>query len=185
MPFVDLFTMLPPDMRTYLFTATSALLAFPRSGHSQQACFPSQAVYRSIVHEQSVSINTDVLHNTTFYAIPEVAVTVHNAPTSFDGITTFRWTETETLRPPGMRSSLASASQASVTATADDTFVLMVMEQNRHQRRQTGTMYETLCFGSAETIADAQSPFTGISAAMGPSPMTAPHRLSTPYTMAS
>lgn len=48
----------------------------------------------STVHEQAVSINTDVLTNTTFYPIPQVALTISNAPTSLDTLTTLTWTET-------------------------------------------------------------------------------------------
>lgn len=58
------------------------------------ACSIAERLVRThTVREQAVSINTDVLTNTTFYAIPDVAITVTNAPTSFNTVTTLHWTE--------------------------------------------------------------------------------------------
>ncbi|EME82882.1 uncharacterized protein MYCFIDRAFT_174398 [Pseudocercospora fijiensis CIRAD86] len=70
------------------------------------------------VREQAAYINTDVLENTTFYAIPEMAVTVTNAPTSFDEVTTFKWTEYD-MRARG--SGLSSNFIQSPTAAAMQT----------------------------------------------------------------
>jgi len=82
------------------------------------------------VHEQAVSINTDVLSNTTFYAIPQVAITVNNAPTSFDGVTTLTWTETagSTIQYSPTQASSADPQQTAAI------FFLMVSDATRHPR---------------------------------------------------
>lgn len=118
----------------------SLILALPSLIDAQQACSLRYPLTYKIVHEQPISINTDVLLNTTFNPIREVTVTINNAPTSLDGVTTFWWTETKTQ----VSSSLFSLTSTSVQTTAtpsDSSFVLLVMGQNHNQRRQSGSYY--------------------------------------------
>ena len=82
------------------------LLLLPRLMAAQQACQISQPLNYGTVHEQVISINTNVLFNTTFFPIANVGITIGNAPTSLDGITTFHWTEKD--RTKSLRSRLAS-----------------------------------------------------------------------------
>lgn len=102
------------------------------------------SVERQTVHEQIVSINTEVLSNTTFYPVPEVAVTITNAPTSLDGITTFRWTESPKITWGPTLTSLAPIPQSlqSLATAASDlentSFILMVLRSDGLQIRQQG-----------------------------------------------
>lgn len=84
----------------HLFLAFSEILAtLPRPARCQNACLSAKPVAQQVVYEQPVSINTDVLSNITFYPFFPIAVTVSNAPTSFDGITTFTWTSSMAPKP--------------------------------------------------------------------------------------
>lgn len=65
------------------------LLALPQLIAAQQACLQRPVSY-GVIHERAVSINT------AFTPYPEAALTISNAPTSIDGVTTFTWTETKT-----------------------------------------------------------------------------------------
>ncbi|KAK5736571.1 hypothetical protein LTR17_007390 [Elasticomyces elasticus] len=99
------------------------------------------------VYEQAISINTYVQTNTTFYPAPHYAVTVSNAPTSFDGITTFRYTESRTLA----NTAATTKSTASLVATptvALNAYVLVVQrdpgrqtDRRKIHQRQSGTFY--------------------------------------------
>lgn len=80
---------------------------------SQNACSSRNPQSQLVVYQQAVSINTDVLLNTTFYPIPNIPVTVNNAPTSFDGITTITWTKTVAGLP------LDSAHQSTTTEASN------------------------------------------------------------------
>lgn len=95
---------LTPSLCTLVF----GLLAFgnhvvrAQNFTDTSACLIAERFIRTMtVREQAAYINTNVFENTTFHAIPEMAITVSNAPTSFDGLTTFRWTEYDTraVRP--------------------------------------------------------------------------------------
>jgi len=119
---------------------SALLLSFPDLPLAQGPCELDQPLLYGVVHEQAVSVNTDVLLNTTFNPFPEVAVTISNAPTSLDGITTFTWTQTKTYAryPPSMTSS----SSVQTTTTASDTsYVLLVRDQKPNHKRQSGSYY--------------------------------------------
>lgn len=121
---------------------------FPSLIQAEDACQLSQRLLTpGIVHEQAVSINTDVLVNTTFYAIPEAPITVTNAPTSFDTMTTMRWTEQRITRSSTTSPLLATSAlrlYASATPTGaieESSFVLMVSYNNDLQKRQLGSTF--------------------------------------------
>lgn len=79
----------------HIFLAFADLLStLPISVRSQSACLSPRPPIQHVVYEQAVSINTDVLYNTTFYPLPEAAITVTNAPTRYSGVTTLQWTST-------------------------------------------------------------------------------------------
>ena len=115
--------------------SSALLLSLPDSLLAQGPC----EMY-GVVHEQAVSVNTDVLLNTTFNPFPEVVVTISNAPTSLDGITTFAWTETKTYaRYP--RSMTSSSSVQTTTTASDTSYVLLVRDQKPNHKRQSGSYY--------------------------------------------
>lgn len=122
------------------------MLTYPDPVNAKHACQFTQGLHQGIVHEQPISINTNVLWNTTFYPLPEYGVTVTNAPTSFHGITTFRWTELAPYKSTVRSPSLASEAQlASISATptslfADSEFVLLVLGDRRNEKRQAGSV---------------------------------------------
>lgn len=123
------------------------ILAYPNAGAAKDACDLTQSLHRGIVHEQPVSISTDVLWNTTFYPVPGYdGVTVTNAPTSLHGVTIFRWTEFLSYATTALSPSLASQAQvASMSATptpaySGSEFVLVVLGDKKNERRQTGSV---------------------------------------------
>lgn len=142
------------------------LLALTANAQKRQiietsACAITDQITRTAtVREQPVSINTDVLQNTTFYPIPDHAITVTNAPTSFDMITTFSWTEYDT-RPAQETNPFAqsttmqysyttseSATSAQVTPAANpmDAYYVMLlsfgaMAGRVNPKRQSGQQY--------------------------------------------
>ena len=127
------------------------LLGYPLALHAQSqnsACLIAERFQQTYtVREQAVSINTEVRSNTTFYPIPEGAVTITNAPTSIDTITTFRWTEAQVPMsiwaptiPASTSASLSSMaySTAMQTGMADlgDYYVIAAMGARNVQKRQ-------------------------------------------------
>lgn len=136
---------LPPALRKVLI---GLILCYSTPIMAADACdLTRQYLTTRTVHEQTVSINTDVSRNTTFYPIPQVAITVSNAPTSFDGITALHWTEprasTASRTTPLIATSLVKA-YASATPTEvlqESSFVLMVLRTNENQKRQMGSVY--------------------------------------------
>jgi hypothetical protein len=130
-------------LRHIFLAFAELLLTFPSSVRSQSACLSLQAPMHQVVYEQPVSINTDVLFNTTFYPLPEAAITVTNAPTSYSGVTTLQWTSTfaidETISPSHhvIRSTAPSPSPTQ----ASDTFVLVAMRPQQNHKRQSGSYY--------------------------------------------
>lgn len=132
-------------LRHFILAFADMLLMFPSLIRSQSACFSLHRPARKVVYEQPVSINTDVLLNTTFHPVPEAAITVTNAPTSFDGITTLRWTSTISLPYSDFGSStFQSASTFEYPpgpTPSEDTFVLIAMDQRRNQKRQSGSYF--------------------------------------------
>lgn len=124
------------------------MVCYPVLTAAEDACQLTQRqLTPRIVHEQPISINTDILTNTTFYAIPQVGITVTNAPTSFDAITTLRWTESRTsVSTKTLHSRVTTASQAYTSAAPtgtfqETTFVLVVSYENDIQKRQMGSVY--------------------------------------------
>lgn len=136
-----------PELRTLVYVACTTLLLYPRSAKAQDFCSASSRL-QTTVYEQVVSISTEVLTNTTFFPIPEVAVTVNNAPTSINGVTTFHWTKTQT-EVDSIRVSRASSVLIATPTIALNEFVLMVqphVQRTHHRRklnakRQSGTYY--------------------------------------------
>ena len=116
------------------------LLSLPQIASAQQACQISQPLTYSVIHQQPVSINTDVLYNTTFYPYPGISVAVDNAPTSLDGVTTFSWTETKTHSEYSRRTRTLTATQATTTAD-DSTFVMLVLGAMKHNRKRLSGSY--------------------------------------------
>lgn len=101
---------------------------------AQNACDVYRHNSQSIVYQQAVSINTFVQSNTTFFPVSAQAITVTDAPTSFDLITTLSWTKT--LPYTASTSTLVNVA---VPTTTDSTFILFIMSDNRlHQKRQSG-----------------------------------------------
>ncbi|GAB7337165.1 hypothetical protein MBLNU457_g2554t3 [Dothideomycetes sp. NU457] len=97
----------------FAITFATSLQYFTLQAHAQSVCDVGP-VNQTTVYVQPVSINTDIVSNTTFYPIPQVAVTVTNAPTSFNGVTTYTWTTVSTENRVGS----ASNSTALTTATS-------------------------------------------------------------------
>lgn len=128
------------NMMKFFSLPSSLLLTLPYLVEAQQACSIQWPETYNIVHQQVVSIKTDVLFNTTFKAAREITITVENAPTSFDGLTTVYWTETRTQMSSTAFSSTTSAIQTSATPT-DTSFVLLVMGEKHNQKRQSGSYY--------------------------------------------
>lgn len=115
-------------MLTLMQQGRSVLLAviavYSSLARCQRSCPAIGSV--SIVHRQVVSINTNAVTNTTFYPIPQVALTVSNAPTSLDTLTTLSWTETTT---------------AIRSETPLPSYFVLTSQQNNHQKRQSGSSY--------------------------------------------
>lgn len=119
---------------------SALLLSLPTLIASQEACLLELPLSYSIIHEQAVSINTKVLLNTTFNPFSNVEVTISNAPTSIDEVTTFTWTETKTHTSDRRVPSSISGGLATPTPT-DSSFVMIVRGQDLHQKRQSGSYY--------------------------------------------
>lgn len=124
-------------LKQILALPASLLLSLSNLTTAQQACSLGYPLTYNIVHEQVISINTDVLFNTTFNPIRDVTVTIENAPTSLDGLTTFWWTETKTYES-------FSRTRSAIQTTAkpsDSTFVILVMGESHNHKRQSGSYY--------------------------------------------
>ncbi|KAK5727458.1 hypothetical protein LTR15_003354 [Elasticomyces elasticus] len=125
-----------PELRHVVLVTCGLLLS--KHAAAQSACMVEFG--QETVYEQAISINTYVQTNTTFYPAPHYAVTVSNAPTSFDGITTFRYTESRTLE----NTAVTTRSTASLVATPT---VAMNADPGRQtdrrkiHQRQSGTFY--------------------------------------------
>ena len=116
-----------------------------------------QTLYREVVYEQPIRIKTEVLSNTTFYPLPALAITVNNAPTSFDEVTVYQYTQyltTTTFMPTDAGDSRSmpatvAVSQASPTPTTNE-FVLVVdavaadvqpVDGRKIHKRQSGSTF--------------------------------------------
>ncbi len=128
------------NLRKLILLPGSLLLSISQIALTQQACQYSQPLTYAVVHEQPISINTDVLTNTTFFPFTGIGVTVNNAPTSLNGITTFHWTETKTYTDYSRLTRTLTATSATPTVV-DDTFVMIVLGSRRHEKRQSGSYW--------------------------------------------
>lgn len=108
---------------------------------AQEGCVVQQPLAYGVIHEQAVSINTNVLLNTTFSPMPDVAVTFNNAPTSINGITTFTWTETKTYTSNRRPSSFSTNAFQPTPTTPDSSFVMLVRSTDLNQKRQSGSYF--------------------------------------------
>lgn len=127
----------------HIFLAFANLLStLPRHVHSQSACLSLRPPIHQVVYKQAVSINTDVLYNTTFYPLPDAAITVTNAPTSYSGITTLQWTSTFSGYDTGPSTPVDHSTAPSPSPTqAEDTFVLVAMRAQPNYKRQSGSFF--------------------------------------------
>jgi hypothetical protein len=127
----------------HIFLAFADLLStLPRPVRSQSACLSLRPPVHQVVYEQAVSINTDVLYNTTFYPLPQAAVTVTNAPTSYSGVTTLQWTSTFSEFDTGTSDRVVQSTAPSPSPTsAQDTFVLVAVRARQNQKRQSGSYF--------------------------------------------
>lgn len=127
------------------------LLGYPLALHAQgdnSACLIAQRFQQTYtVREQAVSINTQVNINTTFYPIPEAGVTITDAPTSIDTVTTFRWTEAQVpmsiWNPTIPASTVAQLSSMTYTSALETSYadlgsyyVIAAMGARNVQKRQ-------------------------------------------------
>jgi hypothetical protein len=133
------------------FRLKAALLCLitllPYLAGAQNACDVYLPASQSVVYQQAVSVNTFVQSNTTFFPIPEAqAITVTDAPTSFDLVTTLSWTKTL----PYTDYSYTLASTAAPTIT-DPAFILFIRLDTRlHQKRQSGLYMNANGTGSSD-----------------------------------
>lgn len=121
---------LPRSMLIFL------LLLLSNISVAQNACSLQRPASQNVVYEQAVSLNTYVQSNTTFFPIrqtPQVAITVTDAPTSFDTITTLSWTKT---LPYTLFSSTFST--VTIPTAAESSFILFVTNNELLSKRQTG-----------------------------------------------
>lgn len=137
-----------PELRHIVYTAHTLLCSMTgaAAGQAQSACqFKQRTIY-----EQIVTINIDVLTNTTFFPIPDVGITVSNAPTSIDTVTTFYYTTGTRTVADDTTAVTQTTSLFTVTPTvALDQFVMMIQssdqvthdERKIHQKRQSGSYY--------------------------------------------
>ena len=128
------------SIRKLTLLPNALLLSLPNLIAAQQACLLRQPPSYGVIHQQAVSINTNVLLNTTFSPFSDVAITISNAPTSLDGITTFTWTETKTYASYEALSPSTSAIETTATPI-DSAFVMMVRSNELNQKRQSGSYY--------------------------------------------
>lgn len=97
---------LPASLRGVII---SLLLSRSASGLTARGC--DEPIERRIVHEEVVSLHAEVNRNTTIYPVPHAAITVTNAPTTFDGLTTLYWTETIPAETWSMHQGLAATNK--------------------------------------------------------------------------
>jgi hypothetical protein len=134
------------QLRHIFLAFANMLFTLPGPAHSQSACLSVTPPAQQVVYEQPVSINTDVLFNTTFYPLTEAAVTVTNAPTRYSGITTLQRTSISSM---DSMVGIEASSQRVAYSTApspfptqvQDTFFLVAMRPSQNQKRQSGSYY--------------------------------------------
>lgn len=122
--------------RSHLLAALFCLVSLlPYFSKAQNACNIYRPASQGVVYQQAVSVNTFVQSNTTFFPHPEAqAITVTDAPTSFDLITTLSWTKTFSYT-----ASASAIASAAIPTTTDSTFILFITSDTRlHQKRQNG-----------------------------------------------
>ena len=122
--------------RSYLKAAFICLVSLlPFFSEAQNACNIYRPASQGVVYQQVVSVNTFVHSNTTFFPHSEAqAITVTDAPTSLDLITTLSWTKTFPYTV-----SASTVASAAISTTTDSTFILFIRSDTRlHQKRQSG-----------------------------------------------
>jgi hypothetical protein len=114
---------------------TFLIALLPILSKAQNACNMNWPASQYVVYQQAVSLNIYAATNTTIYPLPQeqAAITVTDAPTSFNTITTLTWTKT--LPYTAFTSTLSS--MAVPTAT-DSSFILFIRSDRLHQKRQSG-----------------------------------------------
>ena len=108
--------------------------------NKSSACLDGVSAGRPVVYQQQVALNFTLADNTTFYPIPEVAITVTNAPTTFDGVTTLTWVQT-VVETYIITSSTDSISPVPSPVATPSSFILAVSGIGVRQRRQAGTYF--------------------------------------------
>lgn len=111
---------------------------------SQNACNFQLPGLQTVIHQQAVSLNTDVLTNTSFYPIPEAAITITNAPTSFDIVTIMSWSRilTDAVTIPTLTSPLTPTSSMTAGPSpteTDSSFVLIIQGLDKNHKRHTSS----------------------------------------------
>ena len=106
-----------------LLSIFAIIAIFPGLSRSQTSCPALIPCVQEILVEQAVSINTDVLTNTTFYPIPQAAITVSDAPVSIDTVTTVTWLSTSSLSNCNQSTFASSTRPRSLISTIYDRFL--------------------------------------------------------------
>lgn len=129
------------------------LVFYPAFTRGQESCAlrPPPRI-QTVIHEQVVSINTHISTNTTFYPIPEAAVTVTDAPTSIDEIITLSWSQTRpyTAFTETFDSITQTSTEASpITTPSSDSFFILVVQGFSQAHRRDDSSYFIGANGSA------------------------------------
>lgn len=109
------------------------------------ACLIDQRVRQpQTVVGQAISVNIEITYNTTSRPMPDYAITVTNALSSINRLTTLRWTQpslTTSYRYIGSSPNLATVTEAASPPTSASAFVLIITEHKRNRKRQSVTYY--------------------------------------------
>ena len=123
---------------TYTGYALLNLFLFLQFAIPQDACV-QQAITKVVVYEQSIYINTNVLHNSTFAINPDFTFTVNDAPTSLDLTTTYLSTAKSIISATG------PSTPDRNLALSGSPFVLVIYDPSIHngrrRKRQSGGSY--------------------------------------------
>lgn len=132
---------------SFLLTSSLFLTLLVTPAYCQDACTAQQPLSQTIVYQQAISINTDVLHNTTFYPIPQAGITITDAPTSLDQITTLSWSTTLPFTTTIQSTMFETSTTTSTTSTtptltgSNFDFALLIIDTNQNQKRQSESSY--------------------------------------------
>lgn len=136
------------QLSSHLLVAAGVVTLSGLANGQAESCSSSQAV----VYAQPISINTDLDTNTTFTPVPGYEITISNAPTSIDTLTTLMITS---AAPYGSGAAPVAAPESAVTSAslptphgglADNTnsgtsFYLVGLPRWPRQKRQAGFSY--------------------------------------------